>query len=86
MRSRTLSDANTLLDTWWGHLELGRAYLAVSEPTRAEGEIDRCIMRRGEALSLMNEGPTFGHFPQSSTTRRQVREAGKTAGVDESLR
>jgi tetratricopeptide (TPR) repeat protein len=81
---KTLIDANTLVDTWWGHLELGRAYLAVSEPTRAEGEIDRCIMRRGEALSLMNEGPTFGHFPAVLYYQGQVREAGKMAGVDES--
>ena len=37
---------------------------------QADSEFDRCIKRRGEALSLLvDEEPTYGYFPPCTTTR-----------------
>ncbi|MDQ3347216.1 MAG: hypothetical protein M3545_04540, partial [Acidobacteriota bacterium] len=47
-----MGEANGLLDTWIGHYDLGRAYLAAGAFTQADSEFDRCIKRRGEALWL----------------------------------
>ena len=53
-----------MLDTWIGHFELGRAYLAASAFPQADSEFDRCLRRRGEALSLfVDEEPTYGYLP-----------------------
>ena len=56
---KILTAANETLDTWIGHFELGRAYLAAEAFAQADSEFDRCIQRRGEALSmLVDEEPT----------------------------
>ena len=47
-----LNDANAADDTWLGHFDLGRAYLAGGAYAQADSEFDRCIQRRGEALTL----------------------------------
>ena len=47
---KALTEANTLLDTWIGRFDLGRAYLEAGLFTQADSEFDRCIKRRGEAL------------------------------------
>src|SRR5262249_47970507 len=47
-----LGDANSILDTWFGHFDLGRAYLEADAFPQADAEFDRCIERRGETLSL----------------------------------
>jgi serine/threonine protein kinase/tetratricopeptide (TPR) repeat protein len=61
---QAIEEANRLLDTWMGRFELGRAYLAAGLYTQADGEFDRCMRRRGEALSLFaDESPTFAFFP-----------------------
>jgi tetratricopeptide (TPR) repeat protein len=60
-----LQEANKTFDTWIGHFDLGRAYLATEgAETRADSEFDDCLKRRGEALSLfIDEEPTFGYLP-----------------------
>ena len=61
---KVLTEANALLDTWIGHFDLGRAYLEAGLFAQADSEFDRCIKRRGEALSLfLDEEPTYGYFP-----------------------
>jgi hypothetical protein len=61
---KDLTEANGLLDTWIGHFDLGRAYLAGGAFPQADSEFDRCIKRRGEALALfLDEEPTYGYFP-----------------------
>jgi tetratricopeptide (TPR) repeat protein len=76
-----LTEANGILDTWFGHFDLGRAYLAAGELPQADSEFDRCsIARRGEALSLVDEGPTFGYFPMVYYYQGRVREGLNTAG------
>ena len=82
-----LTDANTVLDTWLGHFELGRAFLEMGEFLRADSEFDRCIGRRGEALSLLlDEEPTFGYFPPVYYYQGRVREGLKSERFAESYR
>jgi tetratricopeptide (TPR) repeat protein len=83
---KTLTEANGLLDTWFGHFDLGRAYLAAGAFPQADSEIDRCIARRGEALSLMDEGATYGQFPFVYYYQGRVREELKTASFADSYR
>ena len=80
-----LTEANGLLDTWIGHLELGRAYLAAGALPQAEAEFDQCISRRGEALALfLDEEPTFKFFPVVYAYQGQAREGMKSARAAES--
>jgi len=81
-----LTEANALLDTWFGHFDLGRAYLSAGAFPQADSEFDRCIARRGEALSLMDEGPTYGHFPFVYYYQGRVRQGLGTAGFADSYR
>jgi len=61
---RLFTEANGLLDTWIGRFDLGRAYLEMGAFPEADSEFDRCIKRRGEALSLfLDPVPTYGYFP-----------------------
>jgi eukaryotic-like serine/threonine-protein kinase len=82
-----LTKANESLDTWIGHFDLGRAYLEAGAFTQADSEFDRCIKRRGEALSLfLDEEPTFGFFPPVYYYQGRVREGLKSAGFMEAYR
>jgi len=83
---KTLTEANSLLDTWFGHFDLGRAYLAAGGFAQADSEFDRCIARRGEALSLMDEGPTYGYFPFVYYYQGRVREQLGTTRFADSYR
>ena len=81
----TLTESNTLLDTWIGHFDLGRAFLESGQFPQADGEFERCIRRRGEALALfLDEEPTFGYLPPAYFYQGQVREAMKSEGFAES--
>ena len=82
-----LTEANELLDTWIGHFDLGRAYLEAGGFLQAQGEFDRCLTRRGEALSLfLDEEPTYGFFPPVYYYQGRVREELDNAGFAESYR
>ena len=84
---KPLTEANALLDTWIGRFELGRAYFEAGAFTQADSEFDRCIQRRGEALSLfLDEDPTYGYLPSVYYYQGRVREELKTAGFAESYR
>jgi len=84
---KALTEANTLLDTWIGRFDLGRAYLEAGLFTQADSEFDRCIKRRGEALSLfLDEEPTFGVFPPVYYFQGRVREALQSVAFAESYR
>jgi tetratricopeptide (TPR) repeat protein len=58
-----LREANELFDTWIGHFDLGRAFLATGQNVQADSEFDECLnRRRGEALSLfVDEEPTYAY-------------------------
>jgi tetratricopeptide (TPR) repeat protein len=81
---KILTEANGILDTWFGHFDLGRAYLQAGAFPQADAEFDRSIARRGEALSLMDEGPTYGYFPSIYYYRGRVREEMKTGAFADS--
>jgi tetratricopeptide (TPR) repeat protein len=83
---KNLTEAGTILDSWLGHFDLGRAYLEQSAFIQADSEFDRCIKRRGEALSLLDEDPTFGYFPPVYYYQGRAREGLKTAGFADSYR
>jgi serine/threonine protein kinase/tetratricopeptide (TPR) repeat protein len=83
---KILNEANGLLDTWFGHFDLGRAYLAAGALPQADGEFDRCLARRGEAITLMNEGPTYSYFPAVYYYQGRVREELNPASFADSYR
>jgi eukaryotic-like serine/threonine-protein kinase len=84
---KILTDATGVLDTWLGHFDLGRAYLELRAFPQADSEFDRCIKRRGEALSLLvDEEPTYGYFPIVYYYQGLVREGLKYPGFADSYR
>jgi tetratricopeptide (TPR) repeat protein len=84
---KMLLEANSVLDTWLGHFDLGRAYLRAGAFVQADSEFDSCIRRRGEAFALLlDEEPTYGYFPTVYYYQGLVREQLKNAGFAESYR
>jgi tetratricopeptide (TPR) repeat protein len=84
---KVLIEANSLLDTWIGHLDLGRAYLEAGQFPQADSELDRCLKRRGEALSLfLDEEATYAYLPRVYYYQGRVREGLKNAGFADSYR
>jgi len=84
---KTLTEANSVLDTWIGRFELGRAYLEAGAFAEADSEFDRCIRRRGEALALfMDLVPTYGYLPPAYYYQGRVREGLNSAGAADSSR
>jgi eukaryotic-like serine/threonine-protein kinase len=83
---KILTDANNVIDTWLGHFDLGRAYLEAGEFIRADSEFDICIKRRGEAVSMLNEDPTYGLFPPVYYYQGRAREGLQTEGFAASYR
>ncbi len=81
---KAFTEANNLLDTWMGRFELGRAYLETQQYPEADSEFDRCIKRRGEALALFLDLPTYGYFPPVYYYQGRAREGMKTAGFADS--
>ena len=77
---KILTDATGVLDTWLGHFDLGRAYLELGSFLKADSEFDICIKHRGEALSLLDEDPTYGYFPPVHYYQGLAREGMKTEG------
>jgi tetratricopeptide (TPR) repeat protein len=84
---KTFTEADNLLDTWIGRLELGRAYLESGLFVEADSEFDRCIKRRGETSELFIDNvPSFGYFPLVYYYQGRVREGLKSAAFAESYR
>ena len=84
---RTLNEANKMLDTWIGHFDLGRAYLAAEAFPQADSEFDRCLKRSGEALSLfLDEEPTSGYLPPVHYYLGRSREGMGTAAFADAYR
>jgi tetratricopeptide (TPR) repeat protein len=83
-----LTEANAVLDTWVGRFDLGRAYLAAGDASllQADAEFERCLTHRGEALSLMDEDPTYGYLPAVYYYQGRVRERMKMTGYEDSYR
>ncbi len=84
---KDLNDANKLLDTWFGHFDLGRAYIEAEAFTEATSELDQCIARRGESLALfLDESPTAGYFPAVYYFMGRAKEGLKSPDAADSYR
>jgi tetratricopeptide (TPR) repeat protein len=78
---KSISDAQSLLDTWIGRFELGRAYLSAGAFTEADSEFERCIERRGEAIELFDDNnPTYSYFAPVYYYQGRTREGMKSDG------
>ena len=78
---RQITAANTLLDTWIGHFDLGQAYLEAGAFTEADSEFDQCAKRRGEAIELfLDNVPTYAYFPPVYYYQGRVRQGMKSEG------
>jgi tetratricopeptide (TPR) repeat protein len=78
--------ANSTIDTWIGRFDLGRAYLAANMFTEASSELDIATRRRGEALELMDDGPTYSYIPPVFYYNARVMEALKSDGAADAYR
>ena len=57
---RILAEAADTVDTWPGHLALGRAYLDADAFTEAHSEFDAALRRRGEAAAVfLDDVPSY---------------------------
>jgi eukaryotic-like serine/threonine-protein kinase len=83
---KLFTTANNLLDTWVGRFDLGRAYLELGAFPQADSEFDRCLKRRGEALALFLDLPTYSFFPSVYYYQGRAREGMKSAGAAESYK
>lgn len=55
--------AQTLQDTWLGHMALGRTYLEARQYIEAHSEFDMCLKRRGEATAIfLDDFPSYRYF------------------------
>jgi serine/threonine protein kinase/tetratricopeptide (TPR) repeat protein len=82
-----LTQANARLDTWLGHFDLGRAYLAAEQFTQADSEFERCLKRRGEALQLiLGDEPTYAYLPPVHYYQGRAREGMNDEGAADSYR
>ena len=82
-----IEGANAQFDTWLGHFDLGRAYLAAKQYLPADSEFDRCLKKKGEALSIfLDEEPTFGYFPAVYYYQGLVRQGMKSMNFADSFR
>jgi tetratricopeptide (TPR) repeat protein/TolB-like protein len=84
---KDITDANSLLDTWIGRFELGRAYLEAGQFAEADSEFDRCLKRRGEALELlMDNNVTYSYLPYVYYYQGRVRQGLKTPAFADSYK
>jgi tetratricopeptide (TPR) repeat protein/tRNA A-37 threonylcarbamoyl transferase component Bud32 len=84
---RLLTEANSILETWIGRFDLGRANLEAGLLLQADSEFDRCLRRQGEALSLfLDEEPTYAYFPLVAYYTGRAREGLKSDRFVDSYR
>ena len=82
-----LTDAQKLVDIWIIHFDLGRAYFAAGAFAEADGELDRCIKRRGEVLELFSDDmPTYSYLPPVYYFQGRARDGLKSAGAADSYK
>lgn len=78
-------EAQTFVDTWLGHLALGRAYLEGEEYVEAHAEFELCLKRHGETVAIfLNDLPTYSYFPQVHYYLGRTQEALNSPGAGES--
>lgn len=80
-------EAQALLDTWIGHLALGRAYVDAKAYIEAHSEFELCLKRMGEAASVfLDDFPSFRYFPPVYYYLGKAQEGLKSPAASESFR
>ena len=80
-------EAQAQVDTWLGHVSLGRAYLAAGQFTEAYSEFESCLKRRGEAASVfLDDLPTIRYLPQIHYYLGRAQEGLKIPAAKESYK
>jgi len=83
----SLNEAQKMSDSWLGHYLLARAYLEAGAFPEADGEIEACIKRKGEAAALyLDEAPTFRLFPPVYYYLGRAQEGLKSPAYAESYK
>ena len=77
--------AQALLDTWLGHMAMGRAYLEGGEFIEAHSEFDMCLKRKGEASSIfLDDFPSYRYFAPVYYYLGRAQEGLKSPAAKES--
>jgi len=80
-------EAQGQVDTWIGHVALGRAYLAAGQFTEAYSEFEGCLKRRGEAASVfLDDLPSMKRLPQVYYYLGRAQEGLKIGAAKESYK
>lgn len=73
---RLFQEAQSFVDTWLGHVALGRAYLESELYIEAHSEFELCLKRYGETPAVfLNDLPTFFYYPPIHYYLGRVQEA-----------
>lgn len=84
---KSLHEAQNQVDTWIGHVSLGRAYLAAGQFTEAYSEFEGCLKRRGEAAAVfLDDLPTMNRLPQIYYYLGRAQEGLKSPAAKESYK
>jgi tetratricopeptide (TPR) repeat protein/predicted Ser/Thr protein kinase len=82
-----ITAANSLLDTWIGHYQLGQADLEAGAFQQAEAEFDQCFKRRGEVIELFDDNvPTYSYFPPVDFYQGRARQGMKSPNAADSFK
>jgi tetratricopeptide (TPR) repeat protein/tRNA A-37 threonylcarbamoyl transferase component Bud32 len=80
-------EAQAQVDTWIGHIALGRAYFAAGQFIEASSEFESCLKRRGEAASVFQDDlPTLRYLPQIYYYLGRAQEGLKIPAAKESYK
>jgi len=78
-------EAQTFIDTWFGHVALGRAYVEGEEYIEAHSEFELCLKRYGETTAIfLNDLPTYSYFPPIHYYLGRAQEALNSPAASES--
>ncbi len=84
---RLYLEAQNFLNTWYGHLALGKAYLKNERYSQAVSEFGACLERKGEAVVMfLNDVPTSRYLPQVYYYLGRAQEGMGSATASESYR
>jgi tetratricopeptide (TPR) repeat protein len=77
--------AQSLQDTWLGHLALGCAYLDAAQFIESHSEFDTCLKRKGEATAVfLDDFPSYRYFAPVYYYLGQAQEGLKSPAAKES--
>jgi tetratricopeptide (TPR) repeat protein len=84
---RTIESARAISDTWLGRFLSGRAYVEAGAFTEADGELERCAKRRGEATAaFLDEVPSWRLYGPVLYWRGRAQEGLKSPAAADSFK